>query len=339
MRSKLIVNSKIKNYTIEFVDFISDILVLCNQKNTITFIDKKVKELFQELSNDSFIEIDTSENIKTLNGADFIYNTLTERKANKSTTLVVIGGGILQDLIGFCASTFCRGIDYILIPTTLLAQADSCVGGKTSLNHNGRKNILGTFYPPVKIIICPKFIQTLSQLDLISGLGEIYKFHILQSNIPSFDVSKLSEMIYTGLEYKIDIISRDEFDQSERKFLNFGHTFGHALESISSNVIPHGVAVIVGSIVALIISTQKGYKVKDYSTTINLGLQLLKESGIHFHREWFNVQLLLDIIKSDKKSIGKLTMVLIDEEPIIEDIEDVRIIEQTITKLCEYLTI
>lgn len=338
MYSELIVNSKTRNYKVNFVDSIDEILFLCNQKNTITFIDKKVKDLFHELSNDSFIEITISEDIKTLEGAEFVYNILSNKKANKLTTIVVIGGGILQDLIGFCASTFCRGINYILVPTTLLAQVDSCVGGKTSLNHNSRKNILGTFYPPTDIIICSKFLDSLSQLDIISGLGEIYKFHILQGKILSFETSKISEMIYGGLKYKIDIISRDEFDESERKLLNFGHTFGHAFESISGNVIPHGIAVIAGSMLALIVSKHSEYNIKDYDYTLTLGLSLIKKSGITFQKEWFDLSLLLDIIKSDKKSVGKLTMVLINSVPTIVDIDDLKIIDQSITELCEYLT-
>ena len=129
------------------------------------------------------ISIISEESIKNLNGTQLIYDKLIERKANINSKVLVIGGGILQDLVGFCASTYCRGIEYILVPTTLLAQADSCVGGKTSLNLPNKKNILGTFYPPSRILIYSNFTKTLSELDLISGFGEIFKFHILQNNI------------------------------------------------------------------------------------------------------------------------------------------------------------
>jgi 3-dehydroquinate synthase len=304
MYNELTISSKIKNYKVRFINSINDIVLMCEQNNTITFVDKKVKESFSQLSIDGFVEIDSSEDIKTLEGAEFIYNILSNKKANKHTKVIVIGGGVLQDLIGFCASTYCRSIQYTLIPTTLLAQADSCVGGKTSLNLKGKKNILGTFYPPSEIVILPDFTQTLSPTDLISGLGEIYKFHILQSVVRSFNTHKIADMVYKGLEYKIDIISRDEFDESERKFLNFGHTFGHALESISNNKVPHGVAVIAGCMLALSVSKRKNYDIQDYQYTLDLGLSLISKSGIVFKREWFELLDLLDIIKSDKKSTG-----------------------------------
>jgi 3-dehydroquinate synthase len=323
MHSTLNVQSKIKNYSIDFISNINEIINLISESNTITFIDGNVIRLYPELNLPNIVSVDCSESRKNLEGTYSIYSTLVERKANITTKLIVIGGGILQDLVGFCSSTYCRGIEYILIPTTLLAQADSCVGGKTSLNFKNKKNILGTFYPPTKIIIYPNFTNTLSTLDLISGFGEIYKFHILQNKIINFNVkSDLTQMIYDGLKFKIDILSRDEFDRGERKFLNFGHTFGHALETTSSYIIPHGIAVTIGCMIAVSVSKQLGYTVENFEKILEEGLNLLDKSNIEFEDEWFDFDKLFEIIKSDKKSTGELTMVLINNRPFLRNVEE-----------------
>ena len=338
MYSILEIKSKISDYKLSFVDTIQEIEHHIDQPNTITFIDDNVNKLYPSLQRDTNIVLPSSEAIKSYTGTARVLQDLTERRANIQTKLVVIGGGVLQDLVGFCASVYCRGIQYTLIPTTLLAQADSCVGGKTSINFVDRKNIIGTFYPPTDIIIYPKFTQTLSKLDYTSGLGEIYKFHILQNKILDFDsTSSIEHMIHDGLKYKIDILSRDEFDKGERKFLNFGHTFGHALESTSENIIPHGIAVIIGSMIAVMVSKELGYNVSNYGSIIEKGTSLIKSNNLSFKQEWFNLDLLLEIIKSDKKSTGKLTMVLIDDKPFLENVEDISILQKVLKQIYEII--
>lgn len=334
--NKLEVKSKINNYELFFLNSLDEIVAETKQANTITFIDKNVAELYPLLNTTNAIIVDCNEDAKSMDGSRLIFSHLVKRKANVNTKLVVIGGGILQDLVGFCASTYCRGIQYILVPTTLLAQADSCVGGKTSLNFENKKNILGTFYPPSKILIYSEFINTLTRLDFISGLGEIYKFHILQNKILNFNIQEnIKDMIYDGLEYKIDILSRDEFDKGERKFLNFGHTFGHALESTSSHEIPHGIAVIIGCMIAVNLSKRLGYDVPNYNEIINYGKILIKKTNISFKKEWFDFKSLMDIIKSDKKSTGKLTMVLINTRPILIDVTNIDKVNVVIDEIYE----
>jgi 3-dehydroquinate synthase len=336
MHNILNIKSKISDYKLGFVDSFAQIESIIDQPNTITIIDSNIDKLYPSINRKSNIIIECNEEAKTLVGAGYLLNELKDKKANTKTKLVVIGGGIIQDLVGFCASIYCRGIEYTLIPTTLLAQTDSCVGGKTSINLDGRKNILGTFYPPTDIIIYTDFLKTLSELDYLSGMGEIYKFHILQNKIKEFDFTNGSEeMILDGLKYKIDIISRDEFDKGERKFLNFGHTFGHALESTSNNVIPHGIAVIIGCMIAITVSKQLGHNVDNYELSMEKGYQMLKNSNLIFEKEWFDLNKLLEIIKSDKKSTGKLTMVLINDKPILADVENVIILKNILNKIYE----
>lgn len=336
MYSTLEIQSKISNYSIHFIENLDTIQTLIDQPNTITFIDSNVSRLYPELHRESNIVIECTENVKTLEGTHIIFDNLIKRKANIQTRLVVIGGGILQDLIGFCASTYCRGIQYDLIPTTLLSQADSCLGGKTSINVKGKKNILGTFYPPNNIYICTEFLKTLSTLDYCSGLGEVYKFHILENRIDQFNIDgDITDMVYRGLLFKGDILSRDEFDKGERKYLNFGHTFGHALETTSQNSLPHGIAVILGCIIASRIAFKLEYEVPNYNQLLEKGIELINKANIKLEQSWFDLESLLEIVKSDKKSTGKLTMVLSTDHNFLQDIEDIKIIKQALQETYE----
>ena len=291
MYSTLEIQSKISNYSIHFIENLDTIQTLIDQPNTITFIDSNVSRLYPALHRETNIVVECTENVKTLDGTHSIFDNLIERKANIQTRLVVIGGGILQDLIGFCASTYCRGIQYDLVPTTLLSQADSCLGGKTSINVKGKKNILGTFYPPNNIYICTEFLKTLSTLDYCSGLGEVYKFHILENRIDQFNIDgDITDMIYRGLLFKGDILSRDEFDKGERKYLNFGHTFGHALETTSQNNLPHGIAVILGCMIASRIASKLEYKVPNYTQLLEKGTELINKANIKLEQSWFDLE-------------------------------------------------
>lgn len=331
------IQSKIKNYHIEFIDSISPICDLIKEKNTITYIDSNIKKLYPRLNTDNTISVECVEDNKNLSGCEYIFRSLVDRTANINTKIIAIGGGILQDLVGFCASTFCRGIEYTLVPTTLLSQTDSCIGGKTSLNFKNKKNILGTFYPPNKIIIYDKFNDTLSKTDYISGLGEIYKFHILQNKDLKLPINNLSNLIQDCLIYKSSILSKDEFDKNERKILNFGHTFGHAIETSSKYIVPHGVGVVVGSMIALTLSKYLGYKIPLYNDYIELGIELIKQTNIDFDSEWFDYNILLEIVKSDKKNTGQLNMVLINNSPIVEPVTHIELLKKSIKETYESL--
>jgi 3-dehydroquinate synthase len=335
MRNILEIKSKVSDYQLGFVDTLQEIESYIDQPNTITFIDKNVSELYPSLQREENIIVSSYESSKTYEVAGGLIWELTKRKANIRTKLVVIGGGILQDLVGFCASIYCRGIEYVLVPTTLLAQTDSCVGGKTSINFQGKKNIVGTFYPPTEIVIYPRFIETLPKADLYSGVGEIYKFHILQNKISELDLRNIDGMILDGLKYKTDILSRDEFDKGERRFLNYGHTFGHALETSSNNQLPHGLAVILGCMIATRIAQSLGHTVEHFDQIINTGVTLFRASNVSIESEWFDFDTLLEITKSDKKSTGELTMVLVNDKPFLEVVNNFSIVKEALKETYE----
>ena len=180
----------------------------------------------------------------------------------RNTYLISLGGGILQDLCGFIASTLYRGIPWIIIPTTLLSQADSCIGGKNALNHQKYKNMIGTFYPPDQVHVYPYFLSTLTPKNYYSGLGEIAKAHIMHSEqatqqliqqLPKLahrDTTTLQNAIQLSLKLKKTYIEKDELDLGPRNMLNYGHCFGHAIETTTNYRIPHGQAVILGIILS-----------------------------------------------------------------------------------------
>jgi 3-dehydroquinate synthase len=337
MYKNLTIKSQFGEYNVKFLlDVEALIKQYSNDKTVVTFVDQTVLSYFPKLAELNPISIFCDENTKTVDGSCVILKKLIKLKANTRTHILAIGGGVLQDVVGFCSSIFCRGIEYTLVPTTLLAQADSCIGGKTSINFENKKNILGTFFPPKEILIIPTFLTTLTQQDFNSGLGEIYKFYILQNKIKDFSpANNISQMIYDGLLFKKISIEMDEFDRAERKFLNFGHTFGHALESTSGYKIPHGIAVVVGCMIALTISKLYGFKVPDYEIAIEKGKELLGKSSIAFEPAWFDFKNLITATKADKKSTGNLTMVLINTVPVLENAEKLDIVETAIQQIYE----
>jgi 3-dehydroquinate synthase len=173
---------------------------------------------------------------------------LLQYEFDRGQTLIVIGGGIVQDIGAYTAKTFKRGIEWVYVPTTLLSQSDSCIGGKTALNFKNYKNQLALFSAPKKVVIDVSFLKTLSERDMISGYGEIAKLFITGGSyyINNFDAFDIETTIYHSLSIKKAIVEVDEFEIRERKSLNYGHSFGHAIESVMNYEIPHGEAVLLG---------------------------------------------------------------------------------------------
>ena len=342
MYSQINIKSKIKDYSVSFKS-LNEIYNLIGEDFHLAVVDKNVAKYFPQFGKGDLIVVDTNEDLKSWRGLEKIFDKFAEKKVNTQTKLVVIGGGVLQDAVGFCASVYCRGIEYYLVPTTLLSQIDSCVGGKTSINYGSRKNILGTFYPPTEILICADFLLSLAQEDFCSGLGELFKFDLLRNKIEDSHIEKLINdkesilpYVEDSLKYKISILEIDEFDKKERKFLNFGHTFGHALEITSNYKLSHGYAVIIGCLVALQISIDLfDYDKNKFDIALNLAKKILKNT-VEIKKEWFDYDALMECVKSDKKNTGCVNMVLLkDGNPIIQKIEDHSIINRALEKVYE----
>lgn len=218
-----------------------------------------LERLIKTLSKNGFEQIcyytfEHGEHSKTLDTAGKIYNFLAENNITRSDLVIALGGGVVGDVTGFAASTFLRGIHFVQIPTTLLAQVDSSVGGKTAVDLNCGKNLVGTFWQPSLVLCDISLLSTLSNELFADGAAEVIKYGAIRDK-KLFDMAvspdykkHLEDIIFRCICIKRDIVQNDEFDTGERMLLNFGHTLAHAIENLSNYSIPHGRAVAMGMV-------------------------------------------------------------------------------------------
>lgn len=337
---KIDITSRFKNYAVEFVDSLSDIVVLEKQPETFFVFDCKVYNLYKkylpDFTPDRLFLVDAEEAKKNIQTVLAICEKMTAMPSKRNTHLVSVGGGIVQDLTGFVASSLYRGIQWTFYPSTLLAACDSCIGGKSSLNYKGFKNLLGSFYPPDVIRIYPNFFHTLTPRDYCSGLGEVVKFNVIAGkgkidrikrdleDILGHDYNKLEQYVKTSLMFKRKFIEQDEFDKGIRVLLNFAHTFGHALETVSDYAIPHGSAVVLGMVVANNISVQRGFLSSEYTNEIETICKKIL-SYVELKEEWLSIDHIINAIRKDKKQTNtEITAVLIITDASLQLFRDVR---------------
>lgn len=336
--------SKLREYEVHFLDENSLQGALENFSDCIYVIDSNVWHIygdtyFKDLPRADLIVFPVSEERKCLKSVEDLYEKFTERSAKKNMTLVSIGGGIVQDVTGFTASTLYRGINWVFVPTTLLAQADSCIGSKTSLNFKGFKNLAGTFYPPSQILIHTPFLKSLEKADYLSGLGEVAKLHVMGGEAMTSQIIEqlplllqrkqdvLENAIINSLQVKQNYMEGDEFDAGKRNLLNFGHCFGHALESMSNYSVPHGSAVVLGMIFANIVSKNRG--LLSVNTCKLLNTKLLGKLVINpVDLEHMGYGGILKAMRQDKKRVGEgLVIVLMKDGHSFEKVVDFSEIE------------
>lgn len=335
------IESKLKKYQVIFeadLDFIQELL---REKNAFFVIDRIVYDLyetyFSSLDRECLYVLEATEENKVIDTALAICECMTGIPAKRNATLISVGGGIIQDITGFVANIMYRGIRWIFVPTTLLASCDSCIGGKTSLNYKKYKNLLGTFYPPDQIRICPLFFSTLSEKDYKSGLGEVIKFNIMAGSermavmessllqLLNREAGVVNRFVETSLLFKKSFIEQDEFDRGERIKLNFAHTFGHAIEVVSVYKIPHGTAVAIGMIIANHIARCRGWIDENVCRRSEKLLLPVIDIDIALLEKPFGKY--MEAIRKDKKQVGdSLTAVLIrkyKETATLEVVHDV----------------
>lgn len=244
-----------------------------SRPGAIYIVDARLSGRLQS-GTSNVIRIDATEQAKSLDAMSDVILQLRDCRANRNSHIVAIGGGIIQDISTFVSSLYMRGLSWTYMPTTLLGMADSCIGGKSSINVKGYKNLVGNFYPPQDVLVDLDFIKTLDAEQVISGLFEAAKicyarsfetFEEYLSDKPTFPlpVEVAQSVLTRALKTKKWFIEIDEFDKRERLLLNFGHTFGHALEAGCDFKIPHGIAVGMGMLVAINFAGSQGWLDED----------------------------------------------------------------------------
>ncbi len=309
------ITSSLKKYKVNFIKINSESLRNICETNDIILIDKYVKKNFFEnvnYKNIKFISINANEREKEYSEISRVVKKILKIGIKKNNNLIAIGGGITQDISSFVASILFRGIKWKFIPTTLLAQGDSCIGGKTSINFLGYKNQLGNFYPPDQIYIDTKFILGLKDSDLYSGVGEMAHYFFVDSKkMYNFflnkyekalkrDTDAINVLVYNALQIKKKFIEKDEFDQNERLILNYGHTYGHAIETSSNYKIPHGISVSYGMDISNFVSYRLGFIDKTLFYQMRNCLKKIYKRKLP---KKIKTESLVDALRKDKKNI------------------------------------
>lgn len=257
------------------------------------------------------IIVNAGESSKSLSVVSKIYTNLIEMKLRRDESVVAFGGGVIGDLAGFISATYLRGVNLIHIPTTLLAQIDSSIGGKVGINHKLGKNLIGAFYHPVFIFTDVAFLKTLPKRELICGLGEVVKYGVIMDKeifktveaelekILNFDLKIIEPLVFKSIQIKTSIVEKDEREKKLRMILNFGHTIGHGIEAgLNYKRLKHGEAVMFGIVGESFIAFERGILKKDDFEKIK---KLVFKVGVNFPKKILAKDVVLKHIGYDKK--------------------------------------
>ncbi len=297
------------------------VLIVTNETIAPLYLEK-VQNLFSKFQTKSVILPD-GEEFKNLEVLNQIFDTLLEQRFDRQVTLVALGGGVVGDMTGFAAACYQRGVAFIQIPTTLLAQVDSSVGGKTGINHPLGKNMIGAFYQPQCVIIDTKTLDTLDDKQFSSGLAEVIKYGLitdfaffkwLENNITALlkrDAEALKFTISRSCQNKAQVVAEDELENGRRVILNLGHTFGHAIETgMGYGKVLHGEAVAIGINLAAQFSCQRAWITEAQVQQINNLLETMR-LPTKIPPE-MNMEKMLQLMQVDKKVIaGQIRLVLL----------------------------
>ncbi len=327
MFDAFVVAARDRNYTVRYADGpLFAPLAEADPTRTHLLVDARVANLYDEplkpfLSAFPRLLIEASEEAKTLDRFTEYIEALSTAGIRRGHVLVAIGGGVVQDITCFLAAILLRGLPWHFFPTTLLAQADSCIGSKSSINVGRFKNLVGTYTPPGEVVIDVRLLKTLSRNDIRSGIGEMLKVHAIDG-AESFraierdwprlldERGSLQEYIHRSLLIKKRIIEQDEFDTGPRAVMNYGHSFGHAIESATRFAIPHGIAVTLGMDMANFISARLGIGADDHYQRMHAALARNYED---FACTEIPLPPMLEALSHDKKNVSnQLTLILPD---------------------------
>jgi 3-dehydroquinate synthase len=286
------------------------------------------QSLISEGFDTSLLEIPEGEEQKSLQTASRLYNELSDLYAERTTPILALGGGVIGDLSGFVAATYLRGMPLVQMPTTLLAQVDSSIGGKVAVNHGQLKNKIGTFYQPSLVVSDITALRSLSIREFSNGLAEAIKsavvwdrefFAYLEENLEKIKLREaginpaptdkaLEEVVFKSAKIKVEIVEKDERDSGLRNILNYGHTIGHAIETVSGFKVGHGEAIAVGMLAAARISNKMG--IVDKSELMRLE-SVVERAGLPIGMPGLKVEEIIQTIRHDKKTLkGRTRFVL-----------------------------
>lgn len=325
---KITVNAKTKNYDITIKEgLIAEILDYLQQdKKKFLITNNTLEKLYPDLvsSFENKIVIKDGEEYKNFETFEFIINELLKRKIERKDLILALGGGVVGDLAGFAASSVLRGVNFVQIPTTLLSQVDSSVGGKTGFNTKYGKNLIGAFYQPESVLIDTNFLKTLPVREIKTGLGEVVKYSFIEKNCSDDEKIHLSkyldeadpnnldfkEIIYRSVALKASVVSKDEKEAGLRAVLNFGHTFAHSIETITNyKKFTHGEAVAMGMKLAFELSYNLNFINKEY---LDYAFNLIDKFNLApVYKIECDKDEYINIMKSDKKvSNSKIRLIL-----------------------------
>lgn len=283
-------------------------------------VREELKKVYPTVTSYVFLAGEASKNLSTV---EKVYQHLIEEKFDRKDLMIALGGGVVGDMCGLTAATYLRGIDFIQIPTSLLSQVDSSIGGKTGVDFLQYKNMIGAFYQPKLVYMNLEVLRTLPKEQLYSGIGEILKHGLIKNadyfewmqehkdEILALDPVIVEEMIYQSCLIKRDVVQRDPKEQGERALLNFGHTIGHAVEKLSDFTLYHGQCVALGMVSAAYLSWKKGNLTEEEYQKICDGIQ---DFHLPTQIQDYDVKAVYEATRSDKKMEGdKIKFILLKE--------------------------
>jgi 3-dehydroquinate synthase len=296
LNNQIVIKSRQGDYKVDFVSNVSELSSLSVSNETFVVADALVYELYSaqlgKLTDLPTYLVDANEETKTIEGVSNLVDWLLKNKATRSANIIALGGGVIQDLVTFTAHIYYRGVSWTFLPTTLLSQSDSCIGAKCGINVLPLKNQLGVLHSPSHVVICSAFLETLPSIEIDSGYGEIYKlsltgsgefFQLLEKEVSDngHKNSQILELTRLSLIAKQEIIEEDEYESDLRRVLNYGHSFGHALEALTHNQVPHGIAVMWGIDIINFLGEKWGISNPEIVTRV----KLLIENTVDFQIE------------------------------------------------------
>ena len=324
------------HYSNKFDDLDSQLKNFINQEKHVIFIDSKLSSIINLDPKFKIFEIEINESTKDLNTIQKIWKIMFSESLDRSSKIIGIGGGVLSDLVGFATSTFKRGANLSLVPSTFLGMVDAAHGGKTGFNNEFGKNQIGTFFIPEKIFICTEFLDSLSEIEMNNGIIESLKAGFLGDKeiiemIYQDKLNNLEEIIKKSIQVKYNILKNDLRESNERMFLNLGHTIGHLIEKDSNYSISHGQAVGIGML--------KGFEISESKFNLNSSIRdefksFLNKQSMKTEYSFNNNQSeLKEIISNDKKVTSDVVKFV-----LIKNIQEPVLIDFSINDLLEVLT-